>query len=361
MRFAWARLVVGDPGAMASAAPGKHDKPAPPAGGSRVHPPPPGKHDTHRDARRGSHVHPAGEGISRVCARLGGAQQGVVTRRQLLSAGVSRHAIDHALSRGHLHPRHRGVYVVGHLALAQFAQEAAALLACGDGALISHRSAAYLWGLLPDRPARPVVTVVGHNCGCKPGISVHRVARIESRDHRRRHGLRVTSPSRTVIDLASDAGERELERVIAEGRVQRLLRGGELERALERAGSRKGAARLRALLRAEGEPGITRSDAERLLRRYLRDARLLQPKSNRKVEGWEVDFVWPQHRFVVEVDGYRFHHHRAAFERDRRKDMALAAAGYLVIRVSMRQLVQEPFAVIAHIARALERATRSHS
>jgi very-short-patch-repair endonuclease len=347
---------------VASSRSGKHDNLAPHQRGIRVHPPHAGKHDADARVRGGSRVHPVREGIAAACARLGLGTQGAVARRQLLAAGVSRHAIDHALSSQQLHRRHRGVYIVGHLALAPYAQEAAAFLACGAAAVLSHRSAAYLWGLVRDRPLPPELTVVGRNPGERPGIRVHRSKHLDRRDVRTRHGLPVTSPSRTVIDLAAtNASDTELERVIAEGRNQGLVRRGELEKALERAGSRPGTARLRALLRAEGDPGITRSEGERVLRRYLRAAGLPQPVTNRKLGGWEPDFLWPSEKVIVELDSWPFHRDRRAFERDRRKDMELRDAGYTVIRITGRQLVEEPLRVIAHIARALDRATRIHS
>lgn len=149
--------------------------------------------------------------------------------------------------------------------------------------------------------------------------------------------------------------------MIAEARVGRLLRDGELERTLEFAGRRTGAARLRVLLRAEGDPGITRSGGERILRSHLRAAGLPRFRTNRRVAGLEVDFPWPSERVIVELDSYRFHRERRAFEHDRRKDMVLRDAGHTVIPITGRQLVNEPFLVIAHIARALDRATRTHS
>jgi very-short-patch-repair endonuclease len=286
---------------------------------------------------------------------------GVTNQSRLRDAGISASVIKRLRRTGFLHPRHRGVYIVGHLSLAPYAEEAAALLACGDGAVVSHGSAAYVWGLVADRPRQPEVTVVGRNPGRKPGIHVHRANRLEDRDLRTRHGLPVTSPARTVIDLATtEASERELESVIAEARVGHLLREGELERALRQAGRRPGTGRLRALLEAEGDPGITRSEGERILRRYLRAAGLAQPVTNRKIGRWEPDFLWGEERVIVELDSWPFHGDRRAFERDRRKDMDLRDAGYTVIRITGRQLKEEPLLVIAHIARALDRATRSH-
>jgi very-short-patch-repair endonuclease len=288
---------------------------------------------------------------------LATAQQGAVTHAQLIDAGVGPNVIKRLARNGMLHPIHRGVYIVGHLALAPYAPEAAALLACGDSAVISHRSAACLWGLI-DRPTGVDVTIVGGQRRPQAGMRIHRVKGLDDRDLRRRRGLPVTSPARTVVDLAAAAGEYELERIIAEARGQRLIGDGELERALERSGSRPGTGMLRALLRAEGEPGITRSEGERILRRYLRAAQLPQPLTNRKLGKWEPDFLWPSHRVIVELDSWQFHSHRKAFERDRRKDMALRDAGYTVIRITGRQLKDEPLMVIAHVARSLDRGAR---
>ena len=150
----------------------------------------------------------------------------------------------------------------------------------------------------------------------------------------------------------------ELERLISEARVRRLIRPGELEATLKRNAGRKGAARMRGVLKAEGEPGLTRSEAERILRRLLRSAGLPLPQTNARVAGVEVDFLWPKERVVIEVDSWRFHGHRRAFERDRKKDLTLEAAGYRVFRITATQLEREPFLVIAQVARALDRAAR---
>ena len=317
----------------------------------------PERHSKHpaggaRDVRSGSPEATAG--------RLATSQEGTVKCRQLLDAGIGPSVIKRLARVGTLHRRHRGVYIVGHLALAPFADEAAALLACGDRAVISHRSALFLWGLGEPQPDQVDVTLMGGQRRPKAGIRIHR-ARLEPRDVRRRHSLPLTSPARTIIDIATTgAGDAELERCIAEARTQRLLRDGELEKAVGQAGPRPGTARLRALLRAEGDPGITRSEGERILRRALRAAGLPQPVTNRRLGHWEPDFLWPIERVIVELDSWQFHRHRRAFERDRRKDMALRDAGHIVIRITGRQLVDEPLMVIAHIARALDRATRSH-
>ena len=291
----------------------------------------------------------------RVESRLASRQEGSVKRSQLIAAGVSRHTIDRQVRAGALHREHRGVYVVGHMALAPMAREAAALLACGRDGVISHRSAAYLWGLLDASPGEVDVTLVGRRCRPKRGVKIRTVGRLS--DIRRKGAIRLTSPARTIVDLAAESDDHELERLIARGREKRLLRDGELEAALARAGKRHGVARLRALLRTEAGQAMTRSEVERRCRRLLEAARLPQPKVNRRIAGYEVDFLWPQQRVILEVDTITFHGHRRAFEWDRRKTMALEDAGYHVIRVTRRQLAEDPYWVIAHIARALDRHT----
>jgi len=164
-------------------------------------------------------------------------------------------------------------------------------------------------------------------------------------------GLPVTAPARTLFDLAA-TGYRQLERAFGDAHAQRLVNAREIEDLLERAGPRAGTRALRAL-QSDNASGFTRSKAERILRELIRAANLPWPRFNARLVGYEVDAVWPDRRLVVEVDGYAYHGHRAQFERDRRKDLALTAAGYRVIRISWRQLTQEPFAVIAVISSAL--------
>jgi very-short-patch-repair endonuclease len=169
-----------------------------------------------------------------------------------------------------------------------------------------------------------------------------------------KHGLAVTTAARTIIDMAAQATDDLLEAMISEARVLELLLPGDLERALSRSRRRPGAARMRALLDSEPESSITRSRGERMLRALVREAGLPTPLMNVRVKGYTVDAFWPEQRLVVEFDGHTTHGHRRAFERDRRKDAALVAAGYRVIRVTWRQLTEQPLLVVANIARALE-------
>jgi very-short-patch-repair endonuclease len=292
-----------------------------------------------------------------VCARLAARQKGVVSRVQLLEAGVGSAAVKRLLRDGWLHRVHRGVYAVGHLALPQFAKEQAALLACGEGAVISGASALYLWGILDRAPAEVDVTVSRH-CRKRNGIRLHRPGEIEPRELRRRHGLDVAFPAGALIAYAAEATPTELGDAVAEARMRNLIREGELEATARAAGRRRGGAQMRAFLRDEEEPAITRSRAERRFRDLLRAARLPQPRVNVRVAGVEVDFLWETERVVLEVDGWKFHGHRRAFERDRKKGMILSDAGCHVTRITVRQFTREPLALIAHIARVLDRRSR---
>ena len=290
---------------------------------------------------------------------LAATQRGVVTCAQLLEVGVDRHTIKRWCKAGLLHRVHHGVYLVGHAGLTPLGRMQAALLACGDGAVLSHQTAAFLWGLTKSVPSMLDVTLMTGRSRPKTGVRVHRSMHFDQRDLRTRYGLRLTSPARTVIDLAANVTLDDLDRLVAEARVQNFLRPGELEAAVERAGRRRGAADMRAFLVAEEEPDFTRSWGERRLRRLLRQSRLPQPRTNRHAAGHSVDFLWEEQKLVVEFDGFQFHGHRRAFEHDRRKDVDLANAGYQVLRFTWRQLKQEPLAVISAIAQAIGRRAQA--
>ena len=281
------------------------------------------------------------------------AQRGVVHRVQLLAAGLGRGAIEHRLAKGSLYPIHPGVYAIGHAVLQPLGPELAALLYVGSDSLVSHRSAGSLWGLTKPAADGVHVTVIGRHVGSRPGLRVYRVGRLDPRDVCVRWGIPVTAPARTIIDLAAHAPDAEFERALAEAYGLRLLTDRALSEAIERAPGRNGTARLRGALSDERAHALTRSDAERLFLRLIAEAQLRRPATNVRLEGYEVDFLWPLEKLVVEVDGHGFHGHGAAFERDRKRDQRLVAAGYRVIRVTWGQLVGEPLALIARIAQAL--------
>jgi predicted transcriptional regulator of viral defense system len=155
-------------------------------------------------------------------AELAGRQRGVVTRAQLLGIGLTAGAIDHRLASARLHAIYRGVYLVGHAVPVERARELAAVLACGRGAVLSHRSAASLWRLVPNAATTIDITVVGRKCASRRDIRVHCVAALDRRDVRKLGGIPVTAPARTILDLAGVRPPRELERTVAEADRRRL-------------------------------------------------------------------------------------------------------------------------------------------
>jgi very-short-patch-repair endonuclease len=283
---------------------------------------------------------------------LAAKQRGVITRAQLLELGLTRTTIDNWVKHSRLHALYRGVFLLGHPRPIAGARELAAVLACGRGAVLSHLSAAGLWRLLPGREGDVDVTVPGRNPGRKPGIRVHRVRHLDRRDIRKLGGIPITSPARTILDIASLVSPRDLEQALAEAYARRLARRSELVSLLARRPSLPGTRALRALLE-DGTPALTRSQAEDRLLGLIRAAELPSPETNIRVGRHEVDFVWRDQRLIVEVDGFRFHSSRSAFERDRRRDAELSSQGFRVIRITLRQIVDRPEALIARLAKAL--------
>ena len=286
--------------------------------------------------------------VDRRIAAIAARQDNVVTGEQLHSAGLGRGAIDNRLETHLMQRLHRRVYLLGAAPPTFRARMRAAALACGPGAAVSHRSAAAMWGLLSDKRDLVDVTVTGRNPGPKPGIQIHRTRQLDIRAIER---IPITSPARTICDLAASESASVLERALNEARVLKLLTDKQLQAAISRAPTRKGTKALRAAL--QQGPSITRSDAERRLLKLIREADLPPPLTNVKLTGYTVDFLWPKSRLIVEFDGFAFHGHRQAFERDRRRDRTLIAAGYRVIRITWRQITDEPLAVLTSIAQAL--------
>ena len=268
----------------------------------------------------------------RTITTLAARQCGVVTTAQLAQAGIGRRSVAHRVAKGWLAPMHRGVYRVGPVP-GPYAREMAAILATGG--TLSHHSAAAIWGFRP--PYDGDVHITG-TTRSRDGIRVHRSASLNAAVHL---GLPLTTPARTLHDLAPLVPQHDLDRAVEEALIRGLATADDL-------GTRPA---LRTASRTE--PRLTRSEAERRMLRLIRAARLPTPATNLRVAGWEVDVVWPRHRLVVEVDGYAYHGNRAAFERDRRKDAALVAAGYRVVRITWRQIVDEPHTVVALLARLL--------
>jgi very-short-patch-repair endonuclease len=217
--------------------------------------------------------------------------------------------------------------------------------------LLSHDPAAVLWGACPP-PAAPLhVTVVARDVRGRDGIRAHTVNRLHPSDATRRLGIPVTSPARTLLDIAATQTARELARAVDEARVRRLVTDESIHEQFGRYPAHHGARALKEATRPE--PRLTRSEAERRLLELVRAAGLPEPRTNIKLAGHEVDFLWPTQRLVAEVDGYAFHSKRSSFERDRRRDAALTLAEYRVIRITWRQITEARELVVATLAAAL--------
>ena len=261
------------------------------------------------------------------------------------------------LANGRLLQAHRGVYSVGHSTAQPLGRETAALLAVGPKAVLSHQSAAFVWGIVPAPPDDvPVdVLVPARHVRRRLGIVAHRTTRLDRSEARICQGLPVTSPARTLRDIAGTGTMRELERAVDEALVRRIVRLQQLRAAVAGDKGRRGGPILAALLEHRGNTTITRSQAEERMLEIIRAAGFPPPEMNARINGYEVDLLWRPQRLVVEIDGYTYHSTRSAFERDRAKDATLAAAGYLVIRITWLQMEHEPYVVVVHLAQALAR------
>lgn len=284
-------------------------------------------------------------------AALAARQHGVVARRQLLALGAGRGAIWRRLEAGRLHPVHRGVYAVGHPRLIGRGRLMAAVLACGQDALLSHGSGALLWGIRAGGGAGIDVTSAARGlAGARHGVVLHRVRRLDGDVRAVVEGIPVTNLARTLLDLAQVSSAERVRRAFEDAERLRVLDVAALERLCDRARGRRGLGILRRLIDEQAAPiGDTRSELERAFVTLVREAGLPPPSLNVVVEGFVADVLWAKERLVVELDGYAFHRSRTAFERDRARDARLQLAGYRVIRITHRRLLSEAEAVIEEI------------
>jgi very-short-patch-repair endonuclease len=290
------------------------------------------------------------------------AQHGVVTRQQLVAAGASRRLVERWIRDGRLRSVHRGVFMVGHGALSQRGWWMAAVLACGKGAALSHRSAARLHGLIPWHPGRPAVSVPAGRRARPPGLAVHRIQRIEPVVV---EGIPCTPVVRVLLDMAGISRRRTLERLVQEAIVMGVFDLQELEATIRSVARPRGVRPLRSVL-DELRPGTTqtKSNLEEAMLALCRRAGLPDLLVNHHVpdhEGRlrEVDFHWPDARVVVEADSNRYHATHPIRRRDRAKDRALQLAGWIVLRVPEEDLAERPEAILAELRTALRRRVDS--
>jgi Protein of unknown function (DUF559) len=285
-------------------------------------------------------------------AAIAAAQGGRISRAQLLALGVRPGAIDHRVRVGWLHVRQRGVYAVGSPAETPDGRWWEALLAYGEDVALSHASAAAVCELQSAVPGLVELTSPRSGIKDRPGIRVRRSWVLLPHEVTRRRGMRVTTPARTVLDLAARSGVRDIERLVDRAVALGLLDLSDLERGLRDHPGRAGVPRVRAVI-ATYTPTVTRSELEERFLDLCSREGIPRPIVNGRVCGLEVDAHWPVAMLVVELDGYAYHRSPSAFETDRARDVRLSLAGYRVLRFTYRQIVHEPQLVGAAIRRHL--------
>jgi very-short-patch-repair endonuclease len=282
-------------------------------------------------------------------------QHGVVSRRQLLELGFHPRSIDHRLVNGRLHrTRWRGVYAVGRPELTRYGTWMAAVLACGEGAFLSHRSAASLWQMGSVRHTVIEVSVPDTRRPRASGVTVHRRARIRPSEVTTRYEIPVTTPVQTLIDLATCSSPGALEAAVNDADKLDLIDPETLRSALDEHVGEPGVRILRDLLDRRTFT-LTDSELERRFLALARRAELAKPQTQQRVNGFRVDFHWPDLGLVVETDGLRYHRTPAQQAADRRRDQAHAAAGLTPLRFSHSQVVFEPGSVEATLRRVAHR------
>ena len=268
-------------------------------------------------------------------------QHGLLTRRQLLELGLTPTAIQHRLRTGRLHPVRRGVYSVRGPWVGLHARWMAAVLSCGPTAVLSHASAAALWGLRPWTGGPIEMSVTDQVSRASEGLTVHRRKNLRPEEATRHAGIPVTSPVCTIVDMALRWGEARLETAINEADKLDLVDPEALRLALDRGVRRPGVAVVRRVLDRRTFT-LTDSELERRLLPLARAAGLRKPETQAVVNGFRVDFYWRDIGLVVETDGLRYHRTPAQQGRGHLRDHAHAAAGLAPLRFSHAQVTFEP-------------------
>jgi very-short-patch-repair endonuclease len=269
----------------------------------------------------------------REIAKIAALQYGVVSIAQLREVGFDKSAVKRRTLAGRLHSIHRGVYAVGHRHLAAEGRWMAAVLACGAGAVLSHRAAAAAWRLLPDQASAPVDVSVPSDTGKKirRGIRLHRRPSLDLNAVTRHRRIPITIPGHTIVDLSKVAPPVDVRR------------------------ARRQAAVLGLQMDSESKDDATRSELEFLFLELCRRYRLPIPEVNVWINGVLVDFVWRERRLIVETDGYRYHRGRISFEDERARDLRLRSHGFETVRLTYGQVVRQPRETAAVLRKILVR------
>jgi hypothetical protein len=296
------------------------------------------------------HAEPQRESVDRAIGRIAEAQHGVITAAQLSGLGLGAGAIKYRVKLGRLRPVYRGVYTIGHRLLTPHGHWMAAVLACGPGAVLSHRAAAALWRIRGGTAIE--VTVPSPKRG-RAGIRLHRAVLCDD-ETTTHHGIPTTTVPRTLLDLSAVVHRDELRSALRQAEQLRLTDPLTLGDLVARHPHRPGIASARWVLeQLELGLGIVRSELEERFLAFLAGAGLPLPTTNARIEGIEVDCVWMEQRVMVELDGRAIHDATDAFEADRARDRRLEAAGWRVVRITWRQLQESPREVEADLRRLL--------
>ena len=290
-------------------------------------------------------------------ARLAESQHGTIELGQLREVGLTPSGVRNRIAAGRLHRIHRGVYTVGHRLISTRGHWKAATLAYGPTAVLSHRSAAALWGLRASHSGRIDVCLPSPSSRSRPAVTAHRSLTLRFEDTTTVDNISCTTVARTLLDLAEVLDDRGVERAIEQAEILRLFDVRAVNDVLDRANGRLGTGRLRRALEEANEPAFTESELEEAFLELCREHGLPRPA----VAVWvatseghlKADFVWRAQRLVVETDGYAFHRHRQAFERDHRRDGLLNLAGWQVRRFTWRQIDGDAHMVAATVRAVL--------
>lgn len=319
----------------------------------RFVPSPKGKDVAPPTAKRGSfevqRFHPSGRGknvavnkATLVIRQLAEKQHGVIAHRQLIVQGLGERLIESRVARGQLIPLHRGVFALGHRRIGLYGEWMAAVLACGPGAVLSHGTAAQLWGIRGSRKPIEVTRVSGHR---RPhGVRLHQTRSLPDEHVTTEAHIPVTTIERTFLDTAARLDARQMEHDLVEADRSRRLRWPKLWQALTEHGrGRKGVKRLKRVA-TQADPrfadAVSTSEVDFLI--LCRQAGLKMPQVNVLVEGKKVDFYWPKERLIVEADSYGFHGDPIGFEKDHQATVDLEVAGYRVHRTTYKMLESNP-------------------
>lgn len=295
-------------------------------------------------------MHPKGRS-HRSLAELAERQHGVISLGQLDELRYSTHTVKEMLRTGRLHPVHRGTYALGHRAISRHGKCFAAVLSCGEGTLLSHRSAAWLWGLTK-RFHLPVEVTATSPRQTRGAIRVHSAAALRAADLASTEGIPVTAVPRTFLDFAA-VDPHYLGQALDNAQRLGLLDLIDMDELVGRSRGFRGAARLRTALEIHRPAAFTRSGLERRFLELAQRAGLPPPSMNLYIEGYELDAYWPSERFAVELDTYDYHGTPTAFEGDRIRQENLKLAGIEMVRITGARLEREPNAVMRRLHRLL--------